>query len=64
LAAFAYVTTESLPIGLLLPMSKSLHAQEPAIGLLVTAYGAVVVVASVPLTLLTQRLPRRLVLCC
>ena len=64
LAAFAYVTTESLPIGLLLPMSKGLRAQEPAIGLLVTAYGAVVVVASVPLTLLTQRLPRRLVLCC
>jgi MFS transporter, DHA1 family, inner membrane transport protein len=64
LAAFAYVTTESLPIGLLLPMSKGLRAPEPAIGLLVTAYGAVVVVASVPLTLLTQRLPRRLVLCC
>jgi len=64
LAAFAYVTTESLPIGLLVPMSKGLRAEEPAIGLLVTTYGAVVVVASVPLTLLTRRLPRRLVLCC
>ena len=64
LAAFAYVTTESLPIGLLVPMSKGLRAGEPAIGLLVTTYGAVVVVASVPLTLLTRRLPRRLVLCC
>jgi DHA1 family inner membrane transport protein len=64
LAALAYVTTESLPIGLLLPMSKGLRAHETAIGFLVTAYGAVVVVASVPLTLLTQRLPRRLVLCC
>jgi len=64
LAAFAYVTTESLPIGLLIPMSKGLHATEPAIGFLVTAYAAVVVVASVPLTLLTRNLPRRLVLSC
>jgi len=64
LAAFAYVSTESLPIGLLVPMSHALRAQEPAIGFLVTAYGGIVLVASVPLTLLTQHLPRRLVLCC
>ena len=47
-----------------LPMSHALRAQEPAIGFLVTAYGGIVLVASVPLTLLTQHLPRRLVLCC
>jgi DHA1 family inner membrane transport protein len=59
LAAFAYVTTETLPIGLLEPISRSTHSSLSAIGLLVVSYGLVVVVVSIPLTQLTRRLPRR-----
>jgi MFS transporter, DHA1 family, inner membrane transport protein len=62
LAAFAYVTTETLPIGLLLPMTADLGVSPSAVGLLVTYYGLVVVVASLPLTHLTRLMPRRLLL--
>ena len=57
---FVYVTTETLPIGLLLPISADLGVSPSATGLLVTWYGLVVVVASIPLTHLTRRVPRRL----
>jgi len=56
---FVYVTTETLPIGLLLPISADLEITPSAAGLLVTWYGLVVVVASLPLTQLTRRVPRR-----
>ena len=56
---FVYVTTETLPIGLLLPISADLAITPSAAGLLVTWYGLVVVVASLPLTQLTRRVPRR-----
>jgi DHA1 family inner membrane transport protein len=59
LSAFLYVTTETLPIGLLPLMATGLGSTTAAIGLLVTAYGLVVVVASVPLTRLTRRWRRR-----
>jgi DHA1 family inner membrane transport protein len=58
-SAFIFVTTETLPIGLLLPISSELHTPQSAVGLLVTGYGLVVVIASVPLTRLTRALPRR-----
>lgn len=58
-STFAFVTTEMLPIGLLLMISADLAASESAVGNLVTGYGLVVVVASVPLTLLVRRVPRR-----
>ena len=61
-AAFCYVTGENLPVGLLPVMSASLHSSLPATGLLVTIYAVVVVVASAPLTYLTRRLSRRLLL--
>jgi DHA1 family inner membrane transport protein len=61
-AAFAYVTTETLPIGLLLLITADLDVSPSAAGLLVTWYGLVVVVASIPLTHLTRRVPRRLLL--
>lgn len=61
-AAFAYVTTESLPIGLLLPIAADLRVSPSTVGLLVTAYGLVVVVASIPLTYVTRGLPRRILL--
>jgi MFS transporter, DHA1 family, inner membrane transport protein len=59
LSTFAYVTTETLPIGLLPLIAHDLGRTTQAVGLLVTAYGLVVVVASVPLTRLTRRIDRR-----
>lgn len=58
-ATFVYVTTETLPIGLLLLIAGDLGVPPSAAGLLVTWYGLVVVVASLPLTQLTRRVPRR-----
>jgi MFS transporter, DHA1 family, inner membrane transport protein len=58
-ATFVYVTTETLPIGLLLLISADLGVSPSVAGLLVTWYGLVVVVASLPLTQLTRRVPRR-----
>ncbi|RZT77243.1 DHA1 family inner membrane transport protein [Micromonospora violae] len=56
---FLYTTAEALPIGLLLPMAADLAVSPPQVGMLVTVYGAVVMVASVPLTALVRRVPRR-----
>lgn len=56
---FLYTTAEALPIGLLLPMAMDLTVSPSQVGMLVTAYGAVVMVASVPLTALVRRIPRR-----
>ncbi|MEV4711459.1 MFS transporter [Micromonospora sp. NPDC049374] len=56
---FLYTTAEALPIGLLLPMALDLAVSPADVGMLVTAYGAVVMVASVPLTALVRRVPRR-----
>jgi DHA1 family inner membrane transport protein len=63
LSTFMYVTTETLPIGLLSLIADDLDSTTSAVGLLVTVYALVVVLASIPLTKVTQRLPRRLVLC-
>lgn len=63
LAAFSYVTTESLPIGLLPLIARDLGTTVSAIGLLVTGYGLIIVLVSLPLTRLTRRLPRRRLLC-
>ncbi|MEE6258648.1 MFS transporter [Plantactinospora sonchi] len=56
---FLYTTAEALPIGLLLPMAGDLAVAPSQVGMLVTVYGAVVMVASVPLTALVRRVPRR-----
>jgi predicted MFS family arabinose efflux permease len=62
LSTFAYVTTETLPIGLLLPIAQDLGSTASAVGLLVTGYGLVVVLTSIPLTHLTRRVSRRLLI--
>jgi DHA1 family inner membrane transport protein len=59
LSTFAYVTTEALPIGLLTPIADSLGTTPAAAGLLVTGYGLVVVVLTVPLTRLARGVGRR-----
>lgn len=61
-AAFTFVTTEVLPIGLLTVMADDLHRSEAQIGLLVTGYAGVVVLASIPLTRVTGHIPRRLLI--
>jgi predicted MFS family arabinose efflux permease len=59
---FLYVTTETLPVGLLTPIGSDLGVSAARVGLLVTAYGLVVVVASIPLTYLTRAVPRRVLI--
>ena len=59
LAAFAFVSTELLPVGLLTLIADDLHRSRSQIGLLVGGYAIVVVLGSIPLTVLTQRVPRR-----
>jgi MFS transporter, DHA1 family, inner membrane transport protein len=60
--AGAFITAESLPIGLLPQISASMHRSLSVTGLLVTIYALVVVFATVPLAYLTRKLPRRLLL--
>ncbi|MEI5100723.1 MFS transporter [Streptomyces sp. PmtG] len=63
LGAFAFNTTENLPIGILKLMSDDLDKSLSAIGLLVSGYGLTVAVISVPIAQVTRSVPRRLVLC-
>lgn len=62
LAAFAAVTAETLPVGLLPMIAGDLSTSESRVGLLVSAYAVVVALASLPLTALLGRWPRRWVL--
>ncbi|WEB45531.1 MFS transporter [Streptomyces yunnanensis] len=62
LAAFTFNTAENLPIGLLELISRSLRVPVAAVGLLVTGYGVMVAVASLPLAHATRTVPRRHVL--
>ena len=59
LAAFAFITTELLPIGMLTLIAPDLDRSRSQVGLLVTGYAVVVVLGSIPLARLTQRIPRR-----
>ncbi|MBY8877224.1 MFS transporter [Actinacidiphila acidipaludis] len=61
-ALFACTTVESLPVGLLPQIAHGLGVSLPSVGLLVTGYSLVVAVTAVPLTALTRRVPRRLLL--
>jgi predicted MFS family arabinose efflux permease len=59
LATFAAVTAEMLPVGLLPMIARDLGTSETRVGLLVSAYAVVVAAASLPLTALLGRWPRR-----
>jgi DHA1 family inner membrane transport protein len=63
LSTFIYVTAETLPIGLLPLIAADTGSTISQAGMLVTAYGLIVVLTSVPLTKITHRIPRRLLLC-
>ncbi|MFD8692535.1 MFS transporter [Streptomyces sp. NPDC059651] len=58
-AAFATVTTELLPASMLLQISDGLDITPATAGGLVGAWALTIAVASVPLTRLTARIPRR-----
>ena len=62
LTTFTYVTTELSPIGVLPLIAADLDVSPSAVGFLVSGYGLVVVVTSIPLTRLTRRIPRRFLL--
>ncbi|MFD6276040.1 MFS transporter [Streptomyces sp. NPDC060209] len=62
LAAFTFNTAENLPIGLLELISGNLRVSVSAVGLLVTGYGVMVAVASLPLAHVMRSVPRRHVL--
>ncbi|MFH8987708.1 MFS transporter [Streptomyces sp. NPDC017940] len=63
LGAFAFNTTENLPIGVLKLMSDDLDVSLSAVGLLVSGYGLTVALVSVPIAQMTRSVPRRSVLC-
>ncbi|MEV8512181.1 MFS transporter [Dactylosporangium sp. NPDC051484] len=62
IATFTFVTTEVLPVGLLTLMADDLHRSRSQVGLLMTGYAVVVMLTSLPLARITQRVPRRLLL--
>lgn len=61
-ATFTMVTAEMTPTAVLPQMSAGLGVSEPQVGLLVSIWAAVVVVASFPLVRLTARVDRRAVI--
>ncbi|MDX6205652.1 MAG: hypothetical protein QOE76_3046 [Frankiales bacterium] len=58
-AAFVAVTTETMPTGLLPQIGAGFHVSPSQAGTLVGAYALVVAIGSVPLAVLTNRLPRK-----
>ncbi len=61
-SAFVYVTAETIPIGLLPQIADGLRVSEADVGLLLTSYAVVAAVATIPLTAITMRVPRHLLI--
>src|SRR3954462_15427875 len=61
-SAFCYVTAETIPVGLLPQIADGLHVDETDVGLLLTSYAVVAGLSTIPLTALTMRVPRYLLL--
>lgn len=61
-AAFVFNTTEFLPVGLLPSIAESFNMDVSHTGLLITGYAWVVTIMSLPLTILTAKIERRLLL--
>jgi DHA1 family inner membrane transport protein len=58
-AAFCYVATETMPIGILTLVSRDLGVPPQAVGFLITGYAVTVAVVTIPLTYVTRNVPRR-----
>ena len=61
-AGFIFVTNEIAPLGLIKLMAKDLGRSESQIGLVVTGFAAVIVIASVPFAIALRRVQRRVVI--
>ncbi len=61
-SAFVYVTAETIPIGLLPEIAGGLQVSEASVGWLLTSYAVVAAVATIPLTAITMRVPRHLLI--
>ena len=61
-SAFCYVTAETLPVGLLPQIADGLAVDEADVGLLLTSYAVVAALSTIPLTALTMRVPRHLLI--
>lgn len=62
MGGFAFVTNELAPHGLIKLMAADLGRSESEIGLIVTAFAVMVLLTTVPMTVLTRKVPRRYVL--
>jgi predicted MFS family arabinose efflux permease len=62
ISAFFYVTAETLPVGLLPQIAHGLRVDESTVGLLLTSYAVVAGLSTIPLTALTMRVPRHLLI--
>ncbi|BEP16395.1 MFS transporter [Acidothermaceae bacterium B102] len=63
-AAFVAVTTETLPTGLLPQISAGFHVDQAKAGSLIAVYALVVAIGSIPLAIVTNRLPRKALILC
>ena len=61
-ACFVFVTAETIPVGLLPQIADGLAVSEADVGLLLTSYAVVAGLTTIPLTALTMRIPRRLLI--
>lgn len=61
-SAFFYVTAETIPVGLLPQIAHGLKVGEADVGLLLTSYAVVAAVSTIPLTALTMRIPRHVLI--
>jgi predicted MFS family arabinose efflux permease len=61
-SAFVFVTAETIPVGLLPQIAQGLHVTEADVGLLLTSYALVAGVTTIPLTAITMRIPRHLLI--
>ncbi|MEV6297793.1 MFS transporter [Actinoplanes sp. NPDC051861] len=61
-STFCYVTAETLPVGLLPEISADLDVTEAQVGFLLTSYAVVAALSTIPLTALTMRVPRHILI--
>ena len=61
-SAFFYVTAETIPVGLLPQIAHGLKVDEADVGLLLTSYAVVAALSTIPLTALTMRVPRHVLI--
>jgi predicted MFS family arabinose efflux permease len=61
-SAFFFVTAETLPVGLLPQIAHGLKVDQASVGLLLTSYAVVAGLSTIPLTALTMRVPRHLLI--